>query len=183
MSKTVVLGVTGSIAAYRAAELCSALRKELIGGESIECRVVMSHCATKFVGPLTFTTLTQRPVITDSNIGEFADRPEHLALGDGADLFIVAPATANVIAKMAHGIADDIVSTTYISVTCPVLVAPAMNVRMWEHVTVQENIATLVRRGVKVMHPDDGFLACGDYGKGRLADPVAILEAAKALLA
>lgn len=187
MSKTVVLGVTGSIAAYRAAELCSALRKEVIDGEPIECRVVMSHCATKFVGPLTFTTLTQKPVITDANIGDSvfnrADRPEHLALGDGADLFIVAPATANVIAKMAHGIADDIVSTTYISVPCPVLVAPAMNVRMWEHVTVQENIATLIRRGVKVLQPGDGFLACGDYGNGRLADPVAILEAAKALLA
>ena len=178
MSKTVVLGVTGSIAAYRAAELCSAFRKE-----EIDCRVVMSRCATRFVAPLTFSTLTQNAVITDENIGDFADRPEHLALGDDTDLFLVAPATANIIAKMAHGIADDIVSTTYISVTCPVLVAPAMNVRMWEHATVQDNIATLSQRGVKVLMPDDGFLACGDYGKGRLADPAIILEHAKALLA
>lgn len=177
MSKSVVLGVTGSIAAYRAAELCSAFRKE-----QIDCRVVMSHGATQFVTPLTFTTLTQNPVITDENIGNYADRPEHLALGDDADLFLVAPATANMIAKMAYGIADDIVSTTYISVTCPVLVAPAMNVRMWEHVTVQENIAKLTARGVKVLQPDDGFLACGDYGKGRLADPAVILEQAKALM-
>ncbi|MEM9407462.1 MAG: flavoprotein [Acidobacteriota bacterium] len=178
MSKTVVLGVTGSIAAYRAAELCSAFRKE-----EIDCRVVMSRWATQFITPLTFSTMTQHPVITDENIGDYADRPEHLALGDDADLFLVAPATANVIAKMAHGIADDIVSTTYISVTCPVLVAPAMNVRMWDHVTVQENIATLTKRGVHVMQPDDGFLACGDYGKGRLADPAVILEAVRKLLA
>jgi phosphopantothenoylcysteine decarboxylase/phosphopantothenate--cysteine ligase len=177
VSKSVVLGVTGSIAAYRAAELCSAFRKE-----QIECRVVMSRAATQFVAPLTFTTLTQNPVITDENIGDYADRPEHLALGDNADLFLVAPATANMIAKMAYGIADDIVSTTYISVACPVLVAPAMNVRMWEHATVQENIAKLTQRGVKVLQPDDGFLACGDYGKGRLADPAVILEQAKALM-
>lgn len=178
MPKTVVIGVTGSIAAYRAADLCSAFRKE-----GVECRVVMTHCATKFITPLTMATMTQHPVITDANVGDFADRPEHLALGDVADLFLVAPATANIIAKMAHGIADDIVSTTYISVTCPVLVAPAMNTRMWEHVTVQENIATLTKRGVKVLQPDDGFLACGDYGKGRLADPDVILDAARAILA
>jgi phosphopantothenoylcysteine decarboxylase/phosphopantothenate--cysteine ligase len=178
VSKSVVLGVTGSIAVYRAAELCSALRKEEIG-----CRVIMSRWATRFVTPLTFSTLTQNAVITDDNIGDYADRPEHLALGDVADLFLVAPATANIIAKMAHGIADDIVSTTYISVTCPVLVAPAMNTRMWDHVTVQENIATLTKRGVKVLQPDDGFLACGDYGKGRLAEPEIILEAARAILA
>jgi len=173
----VVLGVTGSIAAYRAADLCSALRKE-----DIECRVVMSRCAREFVGELTFTTLTGRPVVTDDNIGDLADRPEHLALGDVADLFLVAPATANAIAKMAHGIADDIVCTTYISVTCPVLVAPAMNTRMWEHVTVQQNVETLRARGVGVVSPDDGFLACGDYGKGRLAATEAILAAARELL-
>jgi len=175
--KTVVLGVTGSIAAYRAADLASAFRKE-----QIDCRVVMTAWAMKFITPLTMATMTQHPVITDENVGDFADRPEHLALGDVADLFLVAPATANTIAKMAHGIADDIVATTYISVTCPVLVAPAMNVRMWEHVTVQENIATLTRRGVKVLQPDDGFLACGDYGKGRLADPQVIVSAALEML-
>ena len=177
MSKTVVLGVTGSIAAYRAADLCSSFRKD-----GIETRVLMSRAAREFVGELTFTTLTQRPVITDDNIGSFADRPEHLALGDVADLYLVAPATANAIAKMAHGIADDIISTTYISVTCPVLVAPAMNVRMWEHVTVRENVAKLRERGVEVIEPDDGFLACGDYGKGRLASTDAILAAARAHL-
>jgi phosphopantothenoylcysteine decarboxylase/phosphopantothenate--cysteine ligase len=177
--KTVVLGVTGSIAAYRAADLCSAFRKE---EPPVDCRVVMSRAALQFVGELTFTTLTQRPVITDSNIGNFADRPEHLALGDNADVFLVAPATANAIAKMAHGIADDIVSTTYISVTCPVLVAPAMNLRMWDHVTVRENLEILKKRGVKVIEPDDGFLACGDYGKGRLAATETILDAVREVL-
>ncbi|MHC4135363.1 MAG: flavoprotein [Planctomycetota bacterium] len=177
MPKTVVLGVTGSIAAYRAADICSALRKE-----GVECRVVMSRCAQQFVGELTFTTLTARPVITDSNLGDLADRPEHLALGDVADLYLVAPATANAIAKMAHGIADDIVSTTYLSVTCPVLVGPAMNVRMWEHVTVQQNLETLKARGVRILEPDEGFLACGDYGKGRLASTEAILAAVRETL-
>jgi len=177
VKKTVVLAVTGSIAAYRAADLCSSFRKE-----GVDCRVVMSRWARQFVGELTFSTLTQRPVITDDNVGEFADRPEHLALGDVADLFLVAPATANAIGKMAHGIADDIVSTTYLSVTCPVLVAPAMNVRMWEHVAVRENLALLEARGVEVIHPDEGFLACGDYGKGRLASTETILDTVRARL-
>ncbi len=177
MSKTVVLGVTGSIAAYRAADLCSAFRKE-----EIDCRVVMSRASRQFVGELTFTTLTQRPVITDDNIGDFADRPEHLALGDVADLYLVAPATANALAKMAHGIADDIIATTYISVTCPVIVAPAMNLRMWDHVTVKTNVRLLKERGVTVIEPDDGFLACGDYGKGRLAATETILEAVRSAL-
>ena len=172
-----MLAVTGSIAAYRAADLCSAFRKE-----DVDCRVVMSRWAREFVGELTFSTLTQRPVITDDNIGDFADRPEHLALGDVADLFLVAPATANAIGKMARGIADDIVSTTYLSVTCPVLVAPAMNVRMWEHVAVQENLEILRARGVAIIQPDEGFLACGDYGTGRLAPTEAILEAVRARL-
>jgi len=178
VGKTVVLGVTGSIAAYRAADVCSALRK---GG--VDIRVVMTEWARRFVGELTFSTLTGRPVITDANIGDYADRPEHLALGDVADAYLVAPATANAIAKMAHGIADDIVGTTYLSVTCPVLVAPAMNVRMWEHVTVRENLRTLTGRGVRVIDPDEGFLACGDYGKGRLASPETILKALRETLA
>jgi len=173
VSKNVVLGVTGSIAAYRAADICSAFRKE-----GIDVRVVMSRCARQFVGELTFTTLTQNPVITDENIGRLADRPEHLALGDFADLYLVAPATANAIAKMAHGIADDIVSTTYLSVACPVVVAPAMNTRMWEHVTVRENLQVLAARGVKVVEPDEGFLACGDHGTGRLAATETILKVA-----
>ncbi|MHC4931241.1 MAG: flavoprotein [Planctomycetota bacterium] len=173
MSRNVVLGVTGSIAAYRAADLCSSFRKEGIG-----VRVVMSRCARQFVGELTFTTLTQNPVITDENIGRLADRPEHLALGDFADLYLVAPATANAIAKMAHGIADDIISTTYLSVTCPVVVAPAMNTRMWEHITVRENLKVLAARGVEVIQPDEGFLACGDHGAGRLAATETILKTA-----
>jgi len=177
VAKTVVLGVTGSIAAYRAADLCSAFRKEGVG-----CRVVMTRCARQFVGELTFATLTARPVITDDNLGDLADRPEHLALGDVADVFLVAPATANAIGKMAHGIADDIVATTYLSVTCPVVVAPAMNVRMWEHATVQENLGLLKGRGVRVVEPDEGFLACGDYGKGRLAATESILAAVRELL-
>ncbi len=173
MAKTVVLGVTGSIAAYRAADLCSSFRKD-----DIDCRVVMTRSAQAFVGSLTFSTLTQRPVITDDNVGDFADRPEHLALGDVADLFLVAPATAIIVGKRARCSADDIVSTTYLSVTCPVIVAPAMNVRMWEHPAVQENMEILRNRGVRILDPDDGFLACGDYGKGRLASAETILRAA-----
>jgi phosphopantothenoylcysteine decarboxylase/phosphopantothenate--cysteine ligase len=176
--RTVVVGVTGSIAAFRAAEVCSALRKE-----GCDVRVVMTRWARQFVGELTFTTLTARPVITDDNLGDYADRPEHLALGDVADLYLVAPATANILAKMAHGVADDIVSTTYLSVTCPVLVAPAMNVRMWEHVVVRENVAALKRRGVTVIEPDEGLLACGDFGKGRLAATPTILAAVHGVLA
>lgn len=177
MRTTVVLGVTGSIAAYRAAELCSLFRKA-----SIDCRVVMTRAARAFVGELTFSSLTLHPVITDENIGDFTDRPEHLALGDAAKAFVVAPATANAIGKMAHGIADDIVSTAYLSMTCPVLVAPAMNVRMWEHVATRENVEILKRRGVWILEPDDGFLACGDYGKGRLASPAAIFDAVRKVL-
>jgi len=178
VAKTVVLGVTGSIAAFRAADVCSALRKE-----GVNVRVVMSRWAQQFVGELTFTTLSANPVITDDNIGKYADRPEHLALGDVADLYLVAPATANILAKMAHGIADDIVSTTYISVTCPVVVAPAMNMRMWEHVTVRENLRILQDRGIRVIEPDEGILACGDTGKGRLAATDTILAAAHDVLA
>ncbi len=172
VSRTVVLGVTGSIAAFRAADLCSALRKD-----GFEMRVCMTRWAREFVGDLTFTTLSNNPVITDDNIGDFADRPEHLALGDLADLFVVAPATANILGKMAHGVADDIVSTTYLSVQCPVLVAPAMNTRMWEHPAVRENIAVLGRRGVRIVEPDEGVLACGDIGTGRLAATESILAA------
>jgi phosphopantothenoylcysteine decarboxylase/phosphopantothenate--cysteine ligase len=177
VASSVVLGVTGSIAAYRAAELCSLLRKA-----SIDCRVVMTRAARAFVGELTFSSLTLHPVITDENIGDFTDRPEHLALADAAGAFVVAPATANAIGKMAHGIADDIVSTTYLSMTCPVLVAPAMNVRMWDHAAVRENVDILKRRGAILIEPDDGFLACGDYGRGRLAAPATIFEAVKSAL-
>lgn len=177
VAKTVVLGVTGSIAAFRAADVASALRKD-----GMDVRVVMTRWAQRFVGELTFTTLTANPVITDDNLGDYADRPEHLALGDKADLFLVAPATANLLGKMAHGIADDIVSTTYLSVTCPVLVAPAMNTRMYEHAAVRANLAVLAERGVGVIEPDEGLLACGDFGKGRLAAAATILAAVHKVL-
>ena len=176
--KCVVVGVTGSVAAFRAADVCSALRKD-----GVDVRVVMTRWARQFVGELTFSTLTARPVITDDNLGDYADRPEHLALGDVADLLLVAPATANAIGKMAHGIADDIVSTTYLSVTCPVLVAPAMNVRMWDHPVVKENVAILKKRGVGIVEPDEGLLACGDFGKGRLAATATLLAAVREALA
>lgn len=178
VAKTIVLGVTGSIAAYRAADLCSALSKE----EGLQCRVAMTRWATRFVGELTFTTLTQNPVITDDNIGDYADRPEHLALGDLADLFLVAPASANIIGKMAHGIADNIVGTTYLSVTCPVVVAPAMNVRMLEHPAVQNNLGILRERGVRIVDPEEGVLACGDYGKGKIASTETLLGVIREML-
>jgi phosphopantothenoylcysteine decarboxylase/phosphopantothenate--cysteine ligase len=164
--KTILLGVTGGIAVYKAAALTSKLKQA-----GADVRVIMTESATKFVTPLTFQTLSRNPVATDVFDERDPSAVQHIDLADAADLLVVAPATANIIAKMARGIADDMLSTTYLATTAPVLVAPAMNVHMYEHPAVQENLDILRRRGVTVMEPGEGQLACGYTGRGRMPEP------------
>ena len=173
----VVLGVTGGIAVYKACELLRLLQKR-----GIDVFVVMTQNACRFVAPLTFETLSGHPVAVDT-----FDRPqtwevEHIALAKRADLFLIAPATANIMGKMACGIADDMLSTTVMATRAPVLVAPAMNTGMWENAAVQQNIKTLRARGVEIVAPVSGHLACGDNGAGKLEDVAVIAERACELL-
>ena len=169
--KEIVVGVTGSIAAYKAAEVVSQLVQRGAG-----VTVVMTRSATQFIGPLTFQTLTRRRVMIDQFDLESVVDPTHISLTDKANLVVLAPATANIIGKAAHGIADDMLTSLLLAVSCPVLVAPAMNDRMWSHPAVKENIGILKKRGYRFVEPDSGFLACGTYAKGRLANPVQIVE-------
>ncbi len=173
--RTVVLGVTGGVAAYKAAELASRLVKE-----GAQVRVVMTGNACQFVAPATFESLTGGPVYTQ--LFHQAYEIGHISLAKSAHLLAVAPATANILAKMAAGIADDLLSTTYLAVTAPVLVAPAMNAAMWRHPATQRNLALLRERGVEVAGPAQGRLACGDQDVGRMEEPQAIVERIKALL-
>lgn len=173
----VVLGVTGGIAVYKACELLRLLQKR-----GIDVFVVMTQNACRFVAPLTFETLSGHPVAVDT-----FDRPqtwevEHIALAKRADLFLIAPATANIMGKMACGIADDMLSTTVMATRVPVLVAPAMNTGMWENAAVQQNVKTLRARGVEIVAPVSGHLACGDSGAGKLEDVEVIAERACELL-
>ncbi|MED4604214.1 bifunctional phosphopantothenoylcysteine decarboxylase/phosphopantothenate--cysteine ligase CoaBC [Paenibacillus validus] len=170
--KTIVLGVSGGIAAYKAAALCSKLAQA-----GAEVRVIMTASAVKFVAPLTFQTLSRHEVAVDTFDEKDASVVQHIDLADRADLFVVAPATANVIGKMAHGLGDDMLSTTLLATTAPVLVAPAMNVHMYAHPAVQQNMKTLADRGVRFVEPGTGQLACGYVGKGRLAEPEEIMRA------
>lgn len=171
MALKVLLGVTGCIGAYKAAEVLRGLQKA-----GAEVRVMMTRHATEFVTPLTFEALSGQPVIV-----EMFDRPshaqiEHISLARWADVVLIAPATANCLAKFAHGLADDFLSTVYLSNTNPVLVAPAMNVEMWQHPATQANLATLKQRGVQIIEPGVGYQACGEIGAGRLAEPAEIVE-------
>lgn len=175
--KSVVLGVTGGIAAYKACEVVSRLRKM-----GAEVYVIMTKSATEFVQPLTFETLSNHPVVTDTFARPETWEVEHIALAKRADVFAIAPATANILAKMAHGIADDMLSTTVLATKAPVLVAPAMNTGMWTAEITQANCAALKARGVHFVGPDAGFLACGDTGSGRMSEPAAIVDAIAALL-
>lgn len=173
----VVLGVTGGIAVYKACELLRLLQKR-----GIDVFVVMTQNACRFVAPLTFETLSGHPVAVDT-----FDRPqtwevEHIALAKRADLFLIAPATANIMGKMACGIADDMLSTTVMATRAPVLVAPAMNTGMWENAAVQQNVKTLRARGVEIVAPVSGHLACGDSGAGKLEDVAVIAKRACELL-
>ncbi|MFO0932727.1 MAG: flavoprotein [Planctomycetota bacterium] len=174
----IVVAVGGSIAAYKVADLVSKLAQ---AGHHVD--VVLTRMAQRFVGPLTFSALSHHRVQTDENWGE-GDRPAaHLETTERADLLVVAPATADLLGKFAHGIADEIVSTTYLGCTCPVLVAPAMNQRMWRHPRVAANVEILRRDGVTVVGPATGHLAEGDTGPGRMVEPAELLAAVTAALA
>jgi phosphopantothenoylcysteine decarboxylase / phosphopantothenate---cysteine ligase len=183
MGKTprITVGVSGGVAAYKAAELVRALRQR-----GTDVRVVMTRAAQEFVQPLTFSSLTGHKVITSLWGGEEggfssgldADgQIEHIAEAQGADAVVIAPATAHVLAKMAHGLADDFLSTMLLATTAPVIVAPAMNVNMWNHPATRANVEILRQRGVIFVDPDSGYLACGMTGSGRLADVAAIAQA------
>ncbi len=175
--KTVVLGVTGGIAAYKACEVVSRLKKLGAG----VC-VVMTKNACEFVRPLTFETLSGNPVVSDTFARPLTWEVEHIALAKRADLFLIAPATANILAKMARGIADDMLSTTVLATKAPVLLAPAMNTGMWTNPATIENVGILKARGVSMIGPEGGHLACGDTGVGRMSEPDAIVDAAVRIL-
>lgn len=174
--KTVLLCVTGCIAAYKSCEILRLLQKA-----GYRVKVLMTEHATQFVGPTTFRALTHEKVA----IGLFDDPEDpihHISLAQEADVVLVAPATANCIAKMAHGIADDLMSTTLLATKAPILIAPAMNSGMWSATATQENVEVLKNRGVYFVQPDSGYLACGDVGSGRLPTPEAIADATCSLL-
>lgn len=175
--KTIVLGVTGGIAAYKSAEIT-----RLLVNEGALVRVIMTKNAQEFITPLTLQTLSGNPVSTETFSLTQESEIGHIRLADTADLVLIAPATADVIAKLAHGLADDLLTTVLLATTAPVLVAPAMNVHMYAHPAVQENIRTLANRGYRFVEPGEGFLACGYEGKGRLADPEDIVEETRAAL-
>jgi phosphopantothenoylcysteine decarboxylase/phosphopantothenate--cysteine ligase len=172
--KTVVLGITGSIAAYKAADLASKLTQE-----GAVVNVVMTDSATKFITPLTLRSITNRPVVTDmwELTTEFSI--EHVALAEAADVVVIAPATANIIAKLAVGIADDMLSCTVLATEAPVVIAPAMNVNMYQNSVTQDNLTKLKDRGFTIIDPEYGRLASGKMGQGRLADIDKIIDAIK----
>ena len=176
--KTILLGVTGSIAAYKAAEITRLLKKA-----DLNVVVIMTDSAQEFIAPLTFQTLSQNSVVTNM----FEERPDwhpvHISLADSADTLLIAPASANIIAKLANGIADDILSCTALSLDCPIIIAPAMNDKMWLNPATQQNVETLKQRGVKFINIEDGELACGVTGIGRLASPETIAQTVVAGLA
>lgn len=169
--KTILLGVTGSIAAYKIAGLASALVK---AGASVH--VLMTENAVNFINPITFETLTGHKCLVDTFDRNFEFSVEHVSLAKTADLFLVAPASANVIGKLAHGIADDMLTTTFMACTCPKLVSPAMNTRMYENNILQDNLKTLGHYGIEVIRPADGYLACGDTGAGKMPEPETLFE-------
>lgn len=170
-NKTIMLGVTGGIAAYKAAALASKLRQA-----GAELHVIMTRSAAQFVQPLTFQTLSQNRVMTDTFEERNPSAIAHIDLADRADLFVIAPATANVLGKLANGIADDMLTTTLLATQAPVMIAPAMNVHMYDHPAVQENIAKLAGWGYLFIEPAEGQLACGYVGKGRMEEPETILQ-------
>ena len=167
--KHILLGVTGSIAAYKAAVLTRSLVKE-----GAEVKVVMTPLAKQFITPLTMATLSRHPILVDFFNPENGEWNSHVSLGTWADLYLIAPATANTIGKMAHGIADNLLLTCYLSARCPVALAPAMDLDMYAHEATQQNLRTLARRGVHIAEPGEGELASGLQGKGRMAEPDAI---------
>ena len=175
--KVIVLGVGGSIAAYKAADLTSKLAKR-----GFDIHVVMTKSATEFVAPLTFQTLSRNPVTTSVFDEKESWHPGHIDLADRAQLLLIAPATANLIAKLACGIADDALTSIALATRAKILIAPAMNGKMWEHVATQENVARLRARGVEFIGPEEGLLACGYEGLGRLWNVDDIADRAEKIL-
>ena len=169
--RRILLGVTGSIAAYKAALLVRGLVKE-----GADVQVVMTPLAKQFITPLTMATLSRHPILVEFFDPENGAWTSHVSLGEWADLYLIAPATANTLAKMTYGIADNLLLTSYLSARCPVAVAPAMDLDMFAHPATQENLAQLRERGVAIIEPGSGELASGLFGKGRMAEPEAIIE-------
>lgn len=174
----IVLGVGGSIASYKAADLTSRLAQD-----GFEVRVVMTSSATEFITPLTFQTLSRHPVTTGIFDEKESWHPGHIALADEADLLLIAPATANLVAKLACGIADDALTSIALATRAPLVIAPAMNGKMWLHPATQENVARLKSRGALFIGPGEGLLACGYEGAGRLWEVAGIVDEVKKLLA
>jgi phosphopantothenoylcysteine decarboxylase len=168
---SVLLGVTGSVAAYRAAEVASALAKH-----GVPVDVVLTAEAEKFVRPLLFESLTGRKAYTDRDFGVLEGKPIHVTLADRARVALVAPATADILGKLAHGLAPDLLTSALLAADCPVIFAPAMNGKMWNHPAVQENVRILTARGARWIGPDEGLLACGYVGIGRLWPAEAIAQ-------
>ncbi|MBO7198810.1 MAG: bifunctional phosphopantothenoylcysteine decarboxylase/phosphopantothenate--cysteine ligase CoaBC [Alistipes sp.] len=175
--KHIILGITGSIAAYKAAMLCRLLVKE-----GAEVRVIMTPLAKQFITPLTMATLSKHPILVEFFNPENGEWNSHVSLGEWADMLLIAPATANTLAKMTTGIADNLLLTTYLSARSVVAVAPAMDLDMYAHITTQQNLRTLAERGVAIIEPEAGELASGLVGKGRMAEPEEIVEQVKAIL-
>ena len=176
-NKCIVVGVTAGIAAYKICQLVSSLKKQ-----GNEVHVIMTKEAEKFVTPLTFQTLSNQKVITDMFTVDYTPDVHHISLAKKADLFVVAPATANIIAKIAHGIADDMLTTTFLASTCPKMIVPAMNTNMLNNPITQDNIATCQKYGMHIMSSGAGYLACGDVGAGRLPEPEEIEDAIASLV-
>lgn len=176
-NKTVVLGVSGGIAVYKALDIVSRLKKK-----EIDVHVIMTESAEKFVTPLSFQSLSQNYVVTDMFAEPKSFEIQHISLAEKADLFVVAPATANIIGKIANGIADDMLTTTVMATKAPVLIAPAMNTNMYENIIVQKNISFLKSIGYEFIEPDSGRLACGVTGKGKLADTEKIVDMIESML-
>ena len=176
--KHIILGITGSIAAYKAAMLCRLLVKE-----GAEVRVIMTPLAKQFITPLTMATLSKHPILVEFFNPENGEWNSHVSLGEWADMLLIAPATANTLAKMTTGIADNLLLTTYLSARSKVAVAPAMDLDMYAHITTQQNLRTLSERGVAIIEPGAGELASGLVGKGRMAEPEEIVEQLKAIFA
>ena len=169
--KTVILGVTGSIAAYKIASLASMLKKQ-----RADVQVIMTANATNFINPITFETLTGNKCLVDTFDRNFQYSVEHVALAKRARAFLIAPASANVIAKVAHGLADDMLTTTFLACQCPKIIAPAMNTRMYENPILQDNLKICERYGMEVITPADGYLACGDTGAGKMPEPEELFD-------
>jgi phosphopantothenoylcysteine decarboxylase / phosphopantothenate---cysteine ligase len=178
LTRRLLLGVTGGIAAYKVAELARLLMRN-----NVEVQVAMTEAATRFVSPMTFQALTGKPVVTDLWDASFANHMAHIELTRGADAIVIAPASADFLAKLAHGIADDLLSTACLARNCPLLVAPAMNREMWDNAATQRNIAALRGDGVAILGPDSGDQACGEVGMGRLLEPDELAQSILAFFA